>query len=431
MTVTRFLTLQILDGSIRARKMIITSPILITMRLHETQISDGAVVISRGAIHAVGPAGKTIRKYPGHRVIHLENSVLLPGLVNLHAHLELPPLLDTIRADTFPDWVINLIGKKKGLTAGDYSRAARQNIKTLMRTGTTTVADICTHNVSPAILQKSGLRAFIFHEIISMNPSSFLPRLSSLITSRSRLIQAGISPHAPYTVSEATLRAINQFSRKKDIRLAMHVAESKDEVRLLQRKRNGFDKLYRSAGWDVSWAPNGSSPFEYLNRIGVLSSNLLAVHAVQVTDTDIMLIKKSKVSVAHCPRSNEETGVGRMPLKKFLDEEITVGLGTDSLASSPSLNMWDEMRYALQLHRRDGITAGDVLKLATSGGAKALGMEKEMGTLERGKKADLIAVPLPTKNTGDIYSDLLRDTKSCTITMVNGNILYDEHGHCI
>lgn len=184
--------------------------------------------------------------------------------------------------------------------------------------------------------------------------------------------------------------------------------------------------LYEFAKWNKDWAPEASSSFEYLNRIGLLSPNLLAVHAVQVTDSDIRLIKKSGTSIAHCPRSNKETHVGRMPLKKFLDAGITVGLGTDSLASSPSLNMWDEMRYAYKVHKKDGVTAQDIFRLATIGGAKALGLDKQIGTLEPGKKADIIAVPLPKKDTGDIYSDLLRETKSSIMTMVNGKILYEK-----
>lgn len=390
-------------------------------------VNNGAVVISNGSVLIAGPAKKIIRMYPGHRVLHLENTILMPGLINLHTHLELPPLLDIIRAKTFPDWVLNLIRMKKGLTAGDYDLATRQNIKMLMRTGTTTAAEICTHNISPVILKQSGLRAIIYQEVISMNPLSPSPPLEFFGNcTPGKLIHCGLSPHTPYTVSEAVLRAINLFSRKNDIRLAMHVAESKDEILLLKQKKNGLEKIYQSAKWDLAWAPKGTSSFEYLDRIGVLSSNLLAVHAVQITDTDITLIKKSKMSVAHCPRSNKETGVGRMPLKKFLDEEITVGLGTDSLASSPSLNMWDEMRYALRVHRRDGITAKEIFKLATIGGAKALGLEKEIGSLEAGKRADLIAVPLPAKNTGDLYSDLLRETKSCIMAMVDGKILYSE-----
>ena len=115
-----------------------------------------------------------------------------------------------------------------------------------------------------------------------------------------------------------------------------------------------------------------------------------------------------------------------MPLKKFLDAGVTVGLGTDSLASSPTLNMWDEMRYAYQIHRRSGVSAEDIFSLATINGAKALGLDKEIGTLAPGKKADMIAVPLPGKDTGDIYSDLLRETKSCIMSMVNGKVLHKE-----
>jgi cytosine/adenosine deaminase-related metal-dependent hydrolase len=204
----------------------------------------------------------------------------------------------------------------------------------------------------------------------------------------------------------------------------MHIAESKDEIRLLQGRKSGLERLYRLAGWDLGWAPHGDSSVEYLQRICFLSSCLLAVHAVQVTVKDIELLRKYKVSVAHCPRSNRETSVGKMPLKKFLDAQITVGLGTDSLASSPNLNMWDEMRYAHQIHRRSGISAEDIFKLATIGGAKALGLDKVIGTLEPDKKADMIAVPLPGKDTGNLYSDLLRETKSCIMSVVDGKILF-------
>jgi 5-methylthioadenosine/S-adenosylhomocysteine deaminase len=161
-----------------------------------------------------------------------------------------------------------------------------------------------------------------------------------------------------------------------------------------------------------------------LHGLGLLSKRFLAVHAVHVTDEDILLIRKSHTAVAHCPRSNKALGVGRMPLRKFLDSGITVGLGTDSLASSPSLNMWDEMRYAYRIHKKDGVTAQDIFRLATIEGAKALGLDSEIGTFVRGKKADIIAVPLPKKNTGDLYSDLLRETKSCIISVVNGKIIY-------
>ncbi len=405
--------------------MILISTKLLIKHPKAAPDNNGAIAISHGTILAVGPAEQIIKKYPGHRIDRLQNAVLLPGLINLHTHLELPPLLDAIRAGTFPDWLRNLVRAKKTLTPDDYAAAVRANIEALVSTGTTSVAEICTHGISPSLLKQSGLRAFVFHEIISMGTGFRGKGVEiSKRAPNSGLIQNGLSPHTPYTVSEAVLRQIKKSVEKHKMKLSMHVAESKDELRLLQRKRGGLDRLYQAAGWDKAWAPSAGSPFVYLKKLRLLSPDFLAVHAVQATNDDIRILKKSRTPVAHCSRSNKETGVGRMPLKKFLDAGITVGLGTDSLASSPSLNMWDEMRYALQIHRRDGVTAKDIFKLATIGGAKALGMGKEIGTLEPGKKADIIAVPLPKKNTGDIYSDLLRETKSSIMTMVDGKVLF-------
>jgi 5-methylthioadenosine/S-adenosylhomocysteine deaminase len=351
----------------------------------------------------------------------------MPGLINTHSHLELPDLLNKIKTSEFTDWILNLIRLKKQLAKMDYAAAAKENTHALIRSGTTTVGEICTHGVSPAIIRKSRLRAVVFFEIITMSQNAAPPHLIPIVKGgMGKLIQFGYSPHATYTVSEPALRAISQFSHKKNIRLAMHIAESKEEILLLHRKKSGLEELYRFAGWDIGRAPHGDSSIEYLKRIGFLSPNLLAVHAVQVSDEDIVIIKKSNVSVAHCPRSNKETSVGRMPLRKFIDAGVIVGLGTDSLASSPTLNLWDEMRYAYQIHRRSGVSAEDIFRLATINGAKALGLDKDIGTLEPGKKADIIAVSIPQKNTGDLYSDLLRETKSCIMTMVNGKILYRD-----
>ena len=407
--------------------MIITAHKLITLRDNELTVNHGAIAFNRGTILDAGTTEKILEKYPSHRVCPLENAVLMPGLINVHTHLELPPLLDAIRARSFPDWVLNLIREKKKLDKTAYAIAANQNVRLLIQSGITTVGEICTHGVSPGVLKQSGLRATIYKEIIGMHPSALVPPHSSLATrSLSSLIQTGISPHAPYTVSDAALLHIKKISLPKKAQLCMHVAESKDEIRLLRGEKGGFEKLYHAVGWEKSWAPSAGSPFEFLQRLGLLGPSFLAVHCVQVTIKEISLIRKFGVPVAHCPRSNKETGVGKMPLKKFLDAGIVVGLGTDSLASSPSLNLWDEMRYAYRIHRSSGITARDIVMLATKGGAKALGIFDAVGSLEPGKRADIIAVPLPQKDTGDIYSDLLRETKSCIMSIVNGKILHQE-----
>ncbi len=399
-----------------------------TCNSHSTVFYDGAIVIRKGIIRAVGPLRRIMKRFPDKNIIHLKNALLMPGLVNTHTHIELPPLLKTIKSNTFPDWVLNLIAAKKKMDVHVYMTASQENINTLIQTGTTTVGEICTHGVSPDLLKKSGLRTTVYYEKINMAPDGNDGKPKNLLPLRKDtvLIRTGLSPHSPYTVSETVLCKIRKASKKRNIPLAMHIAESKDEIRLLQRISSGLEKLYQFARWNIDWAPTGSSPFEYLDRIGFLSPGLMAVHAVQATKKDIGLLQKRKVSVAHCPRSNSETGVGRMPLKLFLDAGIAVGLGTDSLASSPSLNMWDEMRYAHRIHRHEGLSPKDIILLGTYGGARAMGMDDKVGSLAPGMKADVIAVALPSKNTGDLYSDLLRETKSCIMTVVNGKILYQK-----
>ena len=175
--------------------------------------------------------------------------------------------------------------------------------------------------------------------------------------------------------------------REENLPLCMHVAESRDELKMLQGRKSGFERLYKAAGWDRAWSPSAASPFEYLNNLGLLGPGFLTVHAVHATDNDMKLIGRAGTPVAHCPRSNRETGVGRMPLRKFLNAGITIGLGTDSLASSPSLNLWDEMRYALRTHKADGIHAYTIMELATRGGANALGLADDIGSLDPGQES--------------------------------------------
>ena len=404
--------------------MIIQADRIITRPDHAPHVA-GAVVVKHGRIHAVGTAAAILRKYPGHRIVRLAQAVIMPGLVNVHTHLELPPLLDDIRTQNYTDWVFNLLERKKRLTQHDYTVAARANVAALIRSGTTTIAEISTHGVSPFVLRKSGLRSVVYYEIIFMRDdlcSLTFPSSGPV----SRLMHYGFSPHSPHTVSVPALRAIHQIASKRHLRLCMHVAETRDETSLLQRRKSALERLYAAAGWDKNRAPVARSSIDHLHQLGVLDPSFLAVHAVQVDNADIALIKRSGAAIAHCPRSNREIGVGTMPLRKFLAAQIAVGLGTDSLASVPTLNLWDEMRYALKIHRHSSITPMEIICLATLGGARALGMNREIGSIEPGKKADIIVVSLPQKDTGDLYSDLLRETKTCIMSMVNGNILHQR-----
>jgi len=402
--------------------MIIQSDRIITAA-DRAPLTDGAIVIRYGRIHAVGNAARLKRLYSGHRIVRLERAVIMPGLVNVHAHLELPHMYDEIPSLNYTDWVLRLLARKKHLTNKDYSAAARANITALIRSGTTMVADITTHGCSPLLLCQSGIRAIIFHEIISMlddRSTLVIPRLRPA----SRLVQYGYSPHSPHTVSEMALKEILRISNKLKLRLSMHVAETREETLLLQKKKSSLERLYAAARWDTNKLTEARSSFAYLLRLGLLGPSFLAVHAVQADTKDIAIIKRTRTGVAHCPRSNHELGVGTMPLKAFLDAHISVGLGTDSLASVPTLNLWDEMRYAYRVHRRSGVSPQDILHMATIGGARVLGMDRDIGSIAPGKQTDIIVVPLPRNNTGDLYSDLLRETKTCMMNMVNGRVIY-------
>jgi len=383
-----------------------------------------AILIKNGRILTTGPAESLQRSFSRNKVVDLHEAIVMPGLVNVHTHLEIPSLHEKIAAGTYSSWVLNLLKIKRSLSQRDYRTAATENIRSLLESGTTTIGEISTHRTSPKLLAESGLRAHVFQEIISMDPAKGTPSPASLLQRDRSLIRFVLSPHSPHTVSEQALGVIRDLQERKHFRLSMHAAETKAEGRLLRREKGDLDRLYSAAGWRREWSPEAPSSIALLGRIGILGPSLLLVHAVDVSDKDIAMIKRSDTAVSHCPRSNHSLHVGTMPLKKMLDAGIPVGLGTDSLASVPTLNLWDEMRFAYNLHRKNGISPQDILYLATMGGAKALGMEKEIGSLESGKKADIIAVPLPRKNTGDIRSDLLRETESSIMTMVNGKILH-------
>lgn len=397
---------------------------VIVVQAGRSPIAHGAIVVEHGKIRAVGQARHLIRQFRHHRRVRFGKSALLPGLVNVHAHLELPPIRRRISANNYTDWVLELLRHRAALTREDYLRAANENTEELLHSGTTTVGEICSYNASPAAIQRSGMRSIIFHEIVSLRPEDPLPGLLPRSLPSTRLVQHGLSPHSPHTTSEAVIAFLRPIARTRNLPLCMHVAEARGEGELLRGNPSALDRLYAAAGWERAWAPRGRSSFRYLARTGVLNERFLAVHAVHADAGDRSIIKRTGTAIAHCPRSNHALRVGTFPLKRFLDAGITVGLGTDSLASVDTLNLWDEMRFTLRLHRRDGVTARQVLQIATAGGAKALGLDKEIGTLAKGKQADLIVVPLPRRSTGDLCSDLLRETKSCSMTMVNGKILY-------
>ncbi|MEW6408509.1 MAG: amidohydrolase family protein [Nitrospirota bacterium] len=398
-----------------------------------------AVVIDGDTIIEIGNAESIIEKHKdSSTVLRLTNVILMPGLINTHIHLELSGFAGLIsEKNDFFDWVERLISVKLNTKRESYQSGSLKGLKELIRTGTTTVGEITSEDVSPYILAKSGMRCRVFFEVIGPDSSNSDTVLNSTINkierfkemiNEQRILTAkiGLFPHSCYSVSTDLLLKCNRYSLEYDLPMSAHIAETSEECNFLSNGTGKLKEMLRRIG--VTSFPNtfsAPSPIDYLDRIGLVSKNLMAVHAVHLSESDIETIANKGSSISHCPRSNKNLNTGTAPIDRFLKSNINLSLGTDSLASNTSLDLWDEMTFAYNQHKSSGVTPYDIFKMATINGAKALLMEAEAGSIEKGKKADIIAVrPKTEHRAGDIYQFLLERGVDIMMTMVSGRMLF-------
>jgi 5-methylthioadenosine/S-adenosylhomocysteine deaminase len=399
-------------------------------------LPNGGLVIRDGLIRAIGPTAALHRDFPGEPCEALGDAVLLPGLVNAHTHLELTGLQGRLPLGrSWSEWLLALLSLRLGLDRAFYTASSREGAAASLRSGVTCVADITASGASLASLKALGLRGIVFQEVLGPDPEQAEERLSSAETAlralqaeaTGSLLSVGLSPHAPYSVSEALLERCADLLRRTQLRATMHLAESPDEVTYIGLGLGPLatDLLPAVGRRAPAHRVCGESPTALLARVGLLSEQILAAHAVQVGSSDLELLKEHAVALALCPRSNHHLRVGSAPLPRYLAARLRVGLGTDSLASNETLSLWDEMRFALTAYG-ETVTPKQLLTMATLGGAAALGMADEIGSLEPGKRADLIGVALDRLDDDDPCGSLLRHAseKSVILTMVDGKILY-------
>ena len=405
--------------------------------VNQPAIRDGALLIEGSRIRAVGPRTLLLKDHPEATGRDLGEAILLPGLVNVHTHLELSVLRGQVHpGHSFVDWVLTLLERKQGLGWEAYATAVEEGIAELIRSGTTCVGDVSSIGASFMGLKRSGLRGVVYREIIGLDgtraeaisemPFAHIEAMRE--EARGTPLDVGISPHAIYSVSPQLFQLCRQFQQRARLKAAIHAAESPAEIEYL---RSGTGEIRRrllpATGWGELPPPTlGTSPVAYLHGLGVLDPECLLIHTVHLTEEDLDILAKSDVKVAHCPRSNAHLGVGQAPLKALLDRGIPTGLGTDSLASNQSLSLWDEVRFA---HRAHGglLSPEEWITMATLGGAQALGLDREIGTLEPGKRADLTAVTLG-KAGADPYEYLLDEAspEKVRLTMVDGVSLFER-----
>lgn len=418
--------------------MILTARLLLP--ISDPPILDGGLFIRDGAICAVGKASELIREFPTEPHDDLGSAVILPGLVNAHTHLELTGLHGRLPlGKSFTEWVTALLDLRSELDDAFFTTSARLGTTTLLRSGVTCVADITTSGRSVAPLMAAGLRGIIFQEILGPHPEQAMERLDAAekaiqslqLQTDGSLLSVGLSPHAPYSLSEPLLLRCAELLRRRNLPATIHLAESPEEVAYIGLGLGPIaSELLPAVGrHSPSHRVCGESPVAFIDRAGLLSEQLLAVHGVHVGGADLELLKQRGVALAMCPRSNYYLNVGTAPLTRYLASGLRVGLGTDSLASNETLSLWDEMQFA---HRLYGgvVKAQQLVTMATLGGATALGMAGAIGSLTPGKWADLTAMAIDHLDDADPYGSLLSQASDglVVLSMVEGKIVYQREG---
>jgi len=398
---------------------------IVTMDETRRIIDDGGIAVSNSRIIAIGPRAEIESRYTSRQRVNASGKVIAPGLINGHTHV--PMVLFRGLADDLDlqEWLTKYIfpAEAKNVTEEFVRVGARLGLAEMIRGGTTTYCDM--YYFEDAIADetaKAGVRGVLGETIIDFPVADNKTNAEGMayvekFVARWKghdLIVPAIAPHAPYTVSEEHLKAARAFSDRTGAPIVTHIAETKREV----------DDMVKA---------KGASPVAYLDRIGFLNDRVIAAHMVWPQGTDIAILKKRGVGVVHNPQSNMKLASGVAPVPRMLSEKLFVGLGTDGAASNNDLNMWEEMDTVAKLHKvftgdPKVISAQEAFELATIRGAQALHLEKEIGSLETGKRADVLVIDRDTLNQiplYNIYSDLVYATKAADVetVIINGRLI--------
>ena len=362
---------------------------------------DYSVAMHKGRIHDIQPKQAILDKYSSDVEINLDNQLLIPGLINSHTHS--PMSLMRGLADDLPlmDWLNNHIWptEQKHVSAEFVYDGSLLACAEMLRSGTTCFNDMYffPEETARAVVQ-AGMRAKLGLILIDF-PSAWAKDADEYLSkgiklhdqlSNNSLISTAFAPHAPYTVSDESLKQIAMYAEELDLPIHIHLHETVNEV-------------------EQAITSSGKRPIERLNQLGLLSPRLLAVHMTQITDDEIKLIAETGTHVLHCPESNLKLASGFCPTYKLQKAGINIALGTDSASSNNDLDMIAEMRTAALIAKAVALNAStmpaeDILRIATINAAKALSLDSEIGSIEIGKSADLTAVDLSSIENQPVYN---------------------------
>jgi cytosine/adenosine deaminase-related metal-dependent hydrolase len=389
-------------------------------------IADGTLVTEGARIIWVGPRANAPA---GGRDEALGDAIITPGIVNTHTHLDLTSLRGTLDGLAFFDWVRALTRARAALTDEQLRAAARDGIVEGLLAGVTTFGDTAPNDASFDAMRDLGVRGIAYREVFGPDPKQVRESLDGLreaVTAmRARetaLVKVGVSPHAPYSVSDLLFRAVASYAASENLPVAVHIAESEAESQLIEKGEGPFADFLRGRGIDVE--PRGESPVHALSRSGLVRAHTLLIHTIRVRDREIPALASSGCGIAHCPASNAKLAHGTAPLAELVAAGARVGLGSDSMASNDRMDILEEARLAVLAQRsrgqkHDTLSARAALRLATLGGAEALRLDGDIGSLEVGKQADFAAFTSPAhSDTDDPVSALVFGARPLTARCV-------------
>jgi cytosine/adenosine deaminase-related metal-dependent hydrolase len=405
--------------------LIITHGHVVTMNDRREVFADGTVVIQGSRLVAVGPAALA-QQYTAARVIDARGGLVLPGMINTHTHASMTVFRGL--GDDVPDRLRRFIFPlEKALVDRDLVYwGALHGLIEMIEGGVTTFVDMYYFEEEVArAARQAGMRGIVGQTIVNFpapdapEPYGGIARTEQLIAALrgDPLVTAAFAPHAPYTVDATHLREIARLSATHDVPVLIHLAEMTDEVATLRKEHN-------------------QTPVEYLDALGLLNRRLVAAHCIFVNSSDIALLKARDVGVAHAMVANIKSAKGVAPALQMYREGVRVGLATDGPMSGNTLDLIGQLGYVAKVHKldrkdRNVMPAVDVVDLATRGGARALQRERDLGSLEAGKLADVILVdtdathliPLYDPYAALVYAAGPRDVRT---TIIHGRVVMED-----
>lgn len=397
---------------------------LVTCDNNSTIIENGAVVYDETIID-IDSFEVIQKKYPDENIEDLgENSVLMPGLINSHVHLEFSANKTTLKYGNFLDWLHSVMNNREELVEKSSQVLIEKELKKMLKTGTTTIGAISSYGFDLKPCLQTPLNVVYFNEVIGSKPemidtlfSDFKARLNTTLQYKSQRFIPAIAIHSPYSVHPFLLREVLQIAKEKELCVTAHFLESSEEKEWLQDNSGGFLEFFMKL---LGQNQSVTSPLEFLEQFKGLR-HLSFTHCVEANEEELEKIASLHAVINHCPTSNRLLNNTKLNLKKL--GGIPFSLGTDGLSSNNSLSMFDELRNALMIHTHRNVNrlAQKLLKAATLNGAVALGLNK--GSLEKGKQSDLIAFYLPdcVCNVEDVATHIILHTKYASRIIIGGN----------